>query len=80
MPALTQKGQVTVPKRMRDHLGLKPGDDVAFQMNERGEVVVLPATQRESDTDRFAAIRGRFKFNMSTEELMRLTRGDDWGR
>lgn len=37
---MTVKGQVTVPKAMRDKLGLKPGSAVTFEENAAGEVVV----------------------------------------
>jgi antitoxin PrlF len=30
MSRMTSKGQVTIPKRIRDHLGLKPGSEVEF--------------------------------------------------
>jgi len=36
---LTSKGQVTIPKDVRDALGLKPGEAVAFEKNEGGEYV-----------------------------------------
>ena len=34
------KGQVTLPGEIRDLLGLNEGDDVAFSLNEQGQVVV----------------------------------------
>ena len=37
---LTVKGQVTIPKDVRDALGLKPGEPVAFERNESGDYVV----------------------------------------
>ena len=40
--ALTIKGQVTLPKRVREHLHLKPGDVVAFEIQPNGDVVVRP--------------------------------------
>ena len=43
--ALTVKGQVTIPKRVRDALGLKPGDLVDFVMDDDGRVVVRNARQ-----------------------------------
>ena len=30
MPRVTTKGQVTIPKRIREYLGLKPGSEVEF--------------------------------------------------
>ncbi len=33
---LTSKGQLTIPKKVREHLGLKPGDRVVFEMEEGG--------------------------------------------
>ncbi len=41
---LTSKGQVTIPKVVRDELGLREGDRVAFRILEDGKVVVEPET------------------------------------
>ncbi len=46
---LTSKGQTTVPKDVRRHLGLKPGDKIRFLVEEDGRVVVLPATLHLGD-------------------------------
>jgi AbrB family looped-hinge helix DNA binding protein len=40
--AITVKGQATIPKPIRDHLGLKPGDRVKFFVHPDGSVVLLP--------------------------------------
>jgi AbrB family looped-hinge helix DNA binding protein len=40
--AITTKGQATIPKAVRQHLGLKPGDRVKFFIHPDGSVVLLP--------------------------------------
>jgi AbrB family looped-hinge helix DNA binding protein len=40
--AITVKGQATIPKAIRDHLQLKPGDRVKFFIHPDGSVVLLP--------------------------------------
>lgn len=40
--AITSKGQATIPKAIRDHLRLKPGDRVKFFVHPDGTVVLLP--------------------------------------
>ena len=40
--AITVKGQATIPKAIRDHLRLKPGDRVRFFVHPDGTVVLLP--------------------------------------
>src|SRR5208282_3982036 len=40
--ALTVKGQATIPKAIREHLGLQPGDRVKFFVHPDGSVVLLP--------------------------------------
>lgn len=40
--AITKKGQATIPKEIREHLRLKPGDRVKFFMHPDGSVVLLP--------------------------------------
>jgi antitoxin PrlF len=41
---VTSKGQITVPKEIRDHLGVEPGDRISFQIGGGGEVIVQPET------------------------------------
>ena len=40
--SITSKGQMTIPKVIRQHLGLKPGDQVKFFLHEDGSVALLP--------------------------------------
>ena len=40
---VTSKGQITLPKAVRDSLGLKPGDRVFFRvLDEKAELVKIP--------------------------------------
>lgn len=41
---LTSKGQITIPKAVREELGLRVGDRVAFRVLDGGTVVVEPET------------------------------------
>ncbi len=40
--AITIKGQATIPKPIREHLGLRPGDRLKFFVHPDGSVVLLP--------------------------------------
>jgi len=40
--AITTKGQATIPKAVREHLGIKYGDRVKFFIHPDGSVVLLP--------------------------------------
>lgn len=40
--ALSIKGQTTIPKAIREHLHLEPGDRVKFFLHPDGSVVILP--------------------------------------
>lgn len=46
---MTSKGQATVPRKIRDRLGLKSGDKMAFTMLSDGTVVMRPKTRRFAD-------------------------------
>ncbi len=78
---LTSKGQVTIPKRIRDQMQLLPGAAVEFSMNAAGEVVLHPPRpargSRRPAPDRFDAVRGRADVRWRTDELMKLLRADD---
>ena len=41
---LTSKGQITLPKEVREHLGVDAGDRINFVIRESGEVLVEPET------------------------------------
>lgn len=71
---MTTKGQVTIPKALREHLGLKPGSRVAFEIDEAGSVVLHAAVRRPKS--RFAKLRGSQKGDMTTDEIMALSRGE----
>lgn len=78
---LTSKGQVTIPKRIRDALRLLPGSPVQFAVNAAGDVVVqaakAPKGRRGASKDRFDAVRGKADVKWRTDDLMKLLRGDD---
>lgn len=46
---MTVKGQVTVPREIRDRLGLKSGDKMSFTILSNGTVVMRPRTRRLLD-------------------------------
>ncbi len=41
---LTSKGQTTIPKEIRDLLGIGPGDKLDFVVESDGRVILRPAT------------------------------------
>lgn len=75
---MTVKGQVTIPKKVREALRLVPGDRVDFAVNRDGEVVVQKAGAAPSGKrDRFESLRGKAQVKWRTDDLMALLRGKD---
>jgi antitoxin PrlF len=76
---ITSKGQVTIPKRIRDALHLEPGSAVQFALNDQGQVVLSPAKKAAARgaKDRFAAARGKATVKWRTDDLMKLLHSDD---
>jgi len=73
---LTSKGQVTIPKHIRDALRLHPGTAVEFAVNAAGELVIHPArAPRGRASDQFDAVRGSADVKWRTDDLMKLLRG-----
>ncbi|MDF2705507.1 MAG: transcriptional regulator, AbrB family [Nonomuraea muscovyensis] len=76
---INSKGQVTIPARLRAKHNLHEGDEV--------EVIevsnVLQIVRREDSLTRGQRLvehmRGRGKGTMTTDEIMKMMRGDDWG-
>ena len=44
LATVTSKGQVTIPKSVREKLGVKQGDKVDFRVGDDGTVSVVPIT------------------------------------
>jgi len=78
---VTSKGQVTIPKRVREHLGIRPGNAVEFEAGPDGRVMLVKKAGRargaNRKSSRFAALRGSATVRMSTRQIMALTRGED---
>ena len=77
---VTAKGQVTIPKRIRDMLGIQPGSKVAFALAEDGGVTLSKCDEHHASRgqpNRFAALRGSSSSGMSTDEIMSLMRREN---
>jgi len=46
---LTSKGQVTIPKAVRDTLHLHTGDKLEFVVTQNGDVLIRPITKNVDD-------------------------------
>lgn len=74
---ITSKGQVTIPKPVRNRLNLKPGNAVDFEIANDGRVVLVKAGRKSAfPPSRFERLRGSATVKMSTDEIMALMRGE----
>jgi AbrB family looped-hinge helix DNA binding protein len=61
---LTAKGQVTIPKDIREALGLEPGNKVAFQLDRDGKAFILkadPDVGQSEKLDRVREVQAEFR-------------------
>ena len=72
---VTAKGQVTIPKPVRDLLGIAPGSKVDFRRVADGSVVLVRADDQRP-VSRFAKLRGNAGKGLDTDAIMALTRGE----
>ena len=74
---LTIKGQVTIPKEVRDAAGLKPGDKVDVRATATGGVYIeKPGKMTEYEAKLRAVAKRKIIRGITTDELMEMTRGD----
>ena len=69
MPRVSEKGQVTIPKKVRDILGIHPGDEVDFK-KDNGDIKLYKKTDSKV-FDEFVGYLGKG----STDEVMKELRG-----
>ena len=74
---VTSKGQVTIPKEIREKLGVHPGEDVGFE--ERDNLLVICKVVAKSHFDKWV---GRLKHleGQRSDDLVREARGHDNSR
>jgi len=79
---LTEKSQVTVPKRVREALGIGPGSEVDFKVDENGAHLIRLDEGRLDETRGERVVRllreagRRYKSSgLTTDEIMEMTRG-----
>lgn len=73
---VTEKGQVTIPKGLRDALGIGAGTEVEFERDD-DTIVVRKIGRTPTRGQQLAGrLRGRGDVRMTTDEIMALTRGD----
>jgi len=68
-------GRIAIPKPVREHVGIRTGSLIEFEMIEGGRIV-LNKLGAKAPPSRFARIRGRATVKMMTGEILALTRGD----
>ena len=74
MARVTSKGQITLPKAVRDALGLQPGTEVEFQI-DGGEAIL----RRRVPDAAFTRWRGKLRSSggsLQTDDLMHELRGE----
>jgi antitoxin PrlF len=80
---ITSKGQVTIPKHIREKLGVQPGDDIGFR--EEGQALIVEKTEEapkvNAGVELVKALRGigpsmrQGRPMMTAEELTEIFRG-----
>ena len=74
---VTSKGQVTIPKQVRERLGVQPGEDVSFE--EKDGVIFMKKAMIKSPFDKWVGKLKHLKGRRS-DDLVQEARGHDHSR
>jgi len=72
---VTSKGQIIIPKQVRDLLGIGPGSEIDFERAADGRIVLVKVGKK-ARPNRFARLRGHAGKGLSTDEIMAMTCGE----
>ncbi|WP_144906140.1 AbrB/MazE/SpoVT family DNA-binding domain-containing protein [Halobellus captivus] len=76
MPRVTANGQVTIPKRIRETLGIELGDEVAFEQTESGYTLGKEVPTIADGKNPFKKYRGSAESDDTMSDRMRRLRGE----
>jgi AbrB family looped-hinge helix DNA binding protein len=76
---VTSKGQVTIPKHIREAMNIRPGTKVVIESSGEGEATLRKVQLIEPHPDRFERALGaaEIKWEGTTDEYMAFVRGED---
>jgi AbrB family looped-hinge helix DNA binding protein len=73
---VTAKGQVTIPRRVREALGIESYCEVDFEPQPDGSYRLVKRAEPPPRRRRLSGLRGCATVKMITDEIMALTRGE----
>lgn len=78
MTTMTVKGQITIPKHVRDAAGIKPGDKVDVRATASGGIYIEKPGTLSNYEARLRALANRrlIRDGMTTDEFMEFSRGE----
>jgi AbrB family looped-hinge helix DNA binding protein len=71
---ITSKGQVTIPQRIRQQLGLHPNTEVVFEVEGNAARIKKARGAGARGRTLVSNLKGRGTVRMSTDEILALTR------
>ncbi len=73
LSTVSEKGQITVPKPLRERLGIHPGDRLEL-VEDAGRLIATKTLP--GDGDPVAAVYGILSLDVSSDEAIRALRGE----
>jgi bifunctional DNA-binding transcriptional regulator/antitoxin component of YhaV-PrlF toxin-antitoxin module len=72
---LTAGGQARIPMNVREHLSLNALDEIDFVIRDKDVILIKKIDTRKLFQKHMENMRGKGRIKMTTDEIMRLTRG-----
>jgi len=78
MVKVTRRYQITIPKEIREELGIKVGDEVEFVRNEKGEFVIRKLERRKNYLKVLKDAVGALRMNKKQLEEIQRSIGESF--